>query len=94
MTKTEKLKAAYNDLKNGKIIEFIPDDSKTIFRCKCWIGKSSNPNCKRKFIFWNFAGSSASANNMSLKDLRWIAKVIGECTSYDYKIVQSVYGGV
>lgn len=94
MTKTEKLKAAYNDLKNGKIIEFIPDDSKTIFRCKCWIGKSSNLNCKRKFIFWNFAGSSASANNMSLKDLRWIAKVIGECTSYDYKIVQSVYGGV
>lgn len=93
MTKTEKLKAAYNDLKNGKIIEFIPDDSKTIFRCKCWIGKSSNPNCKRKFIFWNFAGSSASANNMSLKDLRWIAKVIGECTGYDYKIVQSVYGG-
>lgn len=92
MTKTEKLKAAYNDLKNGKIIEFIPDDSKTIFGCKCWIGKSSNPNCKRKFIFWHHAGSSANA--MSLKDLRWIAKVIGDCTSYDYKIVQSIYGGV
>lgn len=92
MTKTEKLKAAYNDLKSGKIIEFIPDNSKTTFGCKCWIGKSSNPNCKRKFIFWHRAGSSA--NNMSLTDLRWIARKIGDCTSYNYKIVQSIYGGV
>lgn len=90
MTKTEKLKAAYNDLKNGKIIEFIPDSNKKTSGCKCWIGKSSNPNCKRKFIFWHHAGNSANA--MSLKDLRWIAREIGDCTSYNYKIVQSIYG--
>lgn len=90
MTRTEKLKAAYSELKKGKIIQFIPDTGNKESGCKCYISGSSNPNCKRKYIFWNYFGSSA--NRMSLNELRWIVKEIGKCTSYEYKIVNSIYG--
>ena len=91
MTKAERLQQAYKDLQSGKIIEFIPDEGKRMLPhgCKCWIGESSNPNCKYKLIFWEHFGSSA--NRMSLSDLRWIAKVIGHCTTYQYKTVNSIY---
>lgn len=91
MTKTEKLKKAYEELKNGKIIEFIPDKGKEklIHGCRCWINKSINPNSNRKYIFWQYFGQSA--NRMTLNDLRWIAKTIGDCTTYNYKIVESIY---
>lgn len=88
MSKTDKLKTAYTDLKSGKIIEFLSDDKSR--NCRCWIGGSSNQNDKRKYIFWNCFGQSA--NRMSLSELRWIAKVIGKCTTYDYKCVNSIYG--
>lgn len=93
MTKTERLQQAYADLKAGKIISFISDEDKRKlqrgFGCKCWISKSSNPICKRKFIFWEHYGRSA--NRMSLNELRWIAKNIAHCTTYEYEIVSSIY---
>lgn len=88
MTKTEKLKQAYTDLKNGKIVEFINDDLNNV-NVKCWIGNSNYEKDKRKYIFWHCYGSSA--NRMTLKDLRWIAKIIGHCTTYDYRIASSIY---
>lgn len=89
MSKTEKLNSAYKDLQLGKIIEFIPDEDKRISKtgCRCWVQESFNG--KRKYICWNHFGSSA--NTMSIQSLRWIAKVIGKCTTYKYKIVNSVY---
>ena len=91
MTKTERLKAAYNELKSGKIVEFIPDEGYryTTYGCRCYLLNSHNPNCKRKYIGWTYFGSCA--NEMSLKGLRWIAKTIGGCTSYEYRIVDSIY---
>ncbi len=90
MTKTERLRSAYQDLKFGKIIEFIPDEGKhkTKCGCRCWISKGNFD--KRRYISWSYFGSSAK--RMSLHDLRWIAKNIGDCTTYEYKIVNSVYG--
>lgn len=88
MTKTNKLKSAYNDMKQGKIIEFQSEKGK-MYNCKCWIAPSRNPNCKRKFIFWKCFGQSA--NRMSLSDLRWIAKTIANCSNYDYKIVSNTW---
>lgn len=87
MTKTEKLKSAYNDIKNGKIIEFLPDEG--FYTCRCWIAKSNNPQDKRSYIFWRSAGQSA--NRMSLNELRWIAKTIAKYTTYNYRTVNSVY---
>ena len=93
MTKTERLQQAYADLKSGKIIQFIPDEDKRKLKrgcgCKCWIRESTNPNCKRKFIFWKYFGQSA--NRMSLNELRWIAKNIADCTTYEYEIVSNIY---
>ena len=91
MTKTEKLKQAYAELKQGKIVEFIPDEGQRKLKnrgCRCWIQKGRANN--RNYIYWNYFGESA--NEMSFSDLRWIAKVIGNCTTYDYRIVSSVYG--
>lgn len=89
MTKTERLKRAYKDLKLGKIIEFIPDEGKQKLKhgCKCWI--SEGKLNKRKYLSWNYFGSSA--NRMSLDNLRWIARNIGDCTTYEYKVVNSIY---
>lgn len=87
MSRTEKLKSAYNDMKNGKIIEFLSDDG--FYKCKCWIANSSNSNNKRKYIFWRNAGQSA--NRMSLNELRWIAKTIARCTTYDYRIASNIW---
>ena len=93
MTKTERLQQAYADLKAGKIIQFIPDEDKRKLKrgcgCKCWIRENTNPNCKRNFIFWKYFGQSA--NRMSLNELRWIAKNIADCTTYEYEIVSNIY---
>lgn len=89
MTRTEKLKEAYEILKEGEIIEFINETDKT-GNVRCWIGKSSNPHCRKRYIFWRCHGQSA--NDMSLSSLRWIAKTIGNCNAYNYRIVDSVYG--
>ena len=88
MTKTEKLKQAYKDMQSGKIIEFIPDEDKRKLNsgCRCWIEQGRN---NRRYIFWNYFGQSA--NRMTLEDLRWIAKTIADCTTYNYKIVSSIY---
>ena len=88
MTKTEKLNRAYEEMKQGKIIEFKSDRGK-YYNCKCWIAPSSNPDSKRNYIFWRSFGQSA--NRMSLSNLRWIAKVIGTCTTYDYDVVPNIY---
>lgn len=92
LTKTEKLKQAYHDLKQGKYVMFIPDkDPDKPIKGKgvvCWIDKSRFVD--RKYIFWQYFGSSA--NRMGLSELRWIAKVIGECTTYDYKLVNNRWG--
>lgn len=88
MTKTERLKMAYNDLKAGKIIEFQSDKGK-YYNCKCWISNSKNPNCKKRFIFWKCFGQSA--NRMSINDLRWIAKTIAHCTTYEYTVTNNIY---
>lgn len=91
MSKTEKLKQAYEEMKQGKIIEFIPDPGKAKLKtgCRCWIAKSRQEGNRKKYIFWQYFGSSA--NRMSLSELRWIAKTIAECTTYNYKVVSSVY---
>jgi hypothetical protein len=90
MTKTERLKQAYADLKSGKIIEFITDEDKrhTKDGCKCWIRESAN-NPNKHYIYWQHFGNSA--NDMSLQSLRWIAKTIAKCSTYEYKIVNSVW---
>lgn len=88
MTKTERLKSAYNDLKEGKIIEFQSDRGMHC-NCKCWIANSNNSKCKKRFIHWRCFGQSA--NRMSLNDLRWIAKNIAHCTTYEYTIVNNLY---
>lgn len=87
MTKTEKLQSAYNELQNGKIVEFTSEKGK-YYNVRCWINKSETNN--RNYIFWRCFGQSA--NRMTLNDLRWIAKTIGKCFDYDYKIVTSIYG--
>lgn len=89
-TKTDRLKRAYADMKSGKIIEFIPDEGKRKLThgCRCWIGRSRVN--RRRYIFWRYLGQSANA--MGLDNLRWIAKVIGDCTTYEYKVVSSIYG--
>ena len=86
MNKTEKLKMAYNELKNGKIIEFISDEGK-MYNCRCWIKKSETKN--RNQIHWRCFGQSA--NRMNISNLRWIAKTIAKCTTYDFNIVNSIY---
>lgn len=87
MTKTDKLKNAYKDMKNGKIIEFLSDNGG--YNCKCWVANSNNSADKRKYIFWR--GYGQSANRMSLNELRWIAKMIAKCTTYDYRIVSNTW---
>lgn len=86
MTQTEKLKEAYEAMKSGKIIEFLQKEHGV--PCRCWI--SRNPINRKRYI--NFSHFGTSACSMSLSDLRWIAKVIGKCTTYDFKVVESVYG--
>lgn len=84
MNKTDRLKQAYLELKSGKIIEFIPDNGIND-GVKCWIQEKS----KRKYIFWEHYG--VSANPMNLDNLRWIAKAIGGCSTYNYKIIYVEY---
>lgn len=86
MTKTEKLKSAYKELQDGKIIEFKSEKGKN-YNVRCWIRKSETNN--RNYIFWRNFGQSA--NRMTLGNLRWIAKTIGHCFDYEYKIVNSIY---
>lgn len=86
MNKTEKLKLAYNKLKEGNIIEFISDEGK-MYNCRCWIQKSEVKN--RYHIHWRCFGQSA--NRMNISNLRWIAKTIAKCTTYDFNIVNSIY---
>lgn len=92
LTKTEKLKQAYNDLKQGRYVMFVPDKECDHLKghkgVVCWIGKSAFID--KRFIFWQHFGQSA--NRMGLSELRWIAKVIGHCTSYEYRLVNNRWG--
>ena len=81
--KEERLKSAYKEIRKGKTIEFTQDKDKEISKsgCKCRIIKSQN----KYYIYYNFFGSSA--REITLYDLRWIAEKIGNCTTYEYKII-------
>lgn len=86
MNKTEKLKMAYKEIKEGKIIEFQSDEGK-MYNCRVWIKNCNKSN--RKYIAYRCFGQSAM--RMGLDNLRWISKTIGKCTTYDYRIVESIY---
>lgn len=73
MTKTERLKAMYNDLKSGAVVNCNG--------CTIWIGVS-----KRKyFLFWECHGRSAE--RLGLNNLRWICKNISLSRDYLYTII-------
>lgn len=86
MTKTERLKMAYEEIKEGKIIEFQSDEGE-MYKCRVWIKDCNKSN--RKYIAYRSFGQSAM--RMGLDNLRWIAKTIGKCTTYNYRIVGSIY---
>lgn len=86
MKKTEKLKMAYEEIKKGKIIEFQSDEGK-MYNCRVWIKNCNESN--RKYIAYRCFGQSAM--RMGLDNLRWVSKTIGKCTTYDYRIVESIY---
>ena len=76
MTKTERLKQAYDDLRFGKTIVFVSDDGRA--KCECWF------HSYKPYIMYSCHGQSAVQK--SLSDLRWIAKTIAHCTTYEYEI--------
>lgn len=76
MTKTERLKQAYEDLCLGKTIVFVSDNGDK--ECTCWF------HPYKPFIMYRCYGQSATRKTLS--DLRWIAKTIANCTTYEYKI--------
>lgn len=87
MNKTEKLKSAYATLKNGYKIRFIPDNIADHHNkgVECWLQAGRN-NSRIHYIYWRDFGQSA--NRMNIENLRWIAKTIGECTTYNYEILR------
>lgn len=87
---------AYEDLKSGNIIEFLPDN-KRIKGGKCWMIEVPTlifpdymleevEDCyKDKIIYWDYFGIISSCK-MSLMNLEKIANFLG-CYSYEYKKV-------
>lgn len=84
-TKTINLKKAYASIKAGEIIDCNG--------CRIWIGpavyRNGEPYGNRKCICWRNFGQSA--NEMGIKSLRWIMKVIAKSADYAFKIVDSIY---
>lgn len=73
--KTKNLKRMYNDLRLGAIID-----------CNgCQIYRDYSERDKREYFFWRHYG--ASANRVTLSDLRWIVKVIAKSKDYSYEIL-------
>lgn len=80
MTKTERLKAMYADLKLGY----------TVFcnGCKIWMDESwkrSRNGRYKTYIHWLNYGKSA--NPCTLQDLRFIVKIIAKSDDYEYSKV-------
>lgn len=76
MLKTERLKQAYEYLRLGKVIVFVSDDRDR--ECTCWF------HPYKPFIMYRCYGQSVVRKTLS--DLRWIAKTIAHCTTYEYEI--------
>lgn len=73
--KTQNLKAAYKDLKDGHVIDCNG--------CRVYIEYSEHGN--REYIFWENFGRSAE--RLGIQNLRWIFRVIAKSPDYAYKLV-------
>lgn len=78
--KTQNLKAAYNDLKAGHIINCNG--------CKIYIEYSEH--AKRQYIFWQNRGRGTERmgiQNLGIQNLRWIFRMFARSKDYSYKQV-------
>lgn len=75
MRKTEKLKAMYHDLKDGR----------TVFVNNVTIYIGYNRNFTRKYIY--FEGVGRSAFKMGLQNLRELCRDIAKSADYEYTII-------
>lgn len=75
MTKTERLKQMYKDLAMGKTIR--------VNNCEIWRAKARNG--RHDYFFWQCYGRAAEP--VTMRDLRWICKVIADSKDYEYTII-------
>jgi hypothetical protein len=78
--KDAELRSAYEALRQGHVLRF--GDS---FRTNIEVYRRKGSR-GRDLLFWQHFGSSA--NECSLKELRWIVKGLANCNSYKYTIVR------
>ena len=76
MTKREKLREAYQKLKDGWTLRYGSMAVCFIGVCKRW----NAPDYGKEYIYWEHYGQSA--NTVSLENFKWILDVIFEVEDY------------